>query len=65
VNKGSRINVNFVGFLERAMGIEHARSGSDRWTASNSPLINSTSPFPTVAMLPSRPFHKVSRASWP
>src|SRR5215469_6306030 len=45
--------------------LKHARSGSDRWTASNPPLISSTSPLQTVAMLPPRNFHKVSRAAGP
>jgi hypothetical protein len=31
--------------------LKHARSGSDRWTASNSPLINATSPLLAVAIL--------------
>src|SRR6266480_3308530 len=45
--------------------LKHARSGSDRWTVSNSPLINATSPLRAVAILPLSDFHKVSRAEGP
>src|SRR5882724_8385801 len=45
--------------------LEHARPGSDRWTASNSPLICSTSPLQTVAILSLSDFHKISRAEGP
>src|SRR5208282_6805163 len=43
--------------------LKHARSGSDRWTASNSPLINSTSPLLTVSIIPLSDFHELSRAA--
>jgi hypothetical protein len=45
--------------------LKHARSGSDRWTASSSPLINSTSPLLTGAIVSLSDFHKVSRAAGP
>src|SRR6267154_1897085 len=45
--------------------LKHARSGSDRWTVSKSPLINATSPLRAVAILPLSDFHKVSRAEGP
>src|ERR1700745_963356 len=45
--------------------LKHARSGSDRWTVSNSPLINAPSPLRAVAILPVSDFHKVSRAEGP
>src|ERR1700704_55226 len=38
--------------------LKHARPGSDRWTASNFPLISSTSPLQTVAILPLSGFIK-------
>src|SRR3974390_1101065 len=40
--------------------LKHARSGSDRWTVSNSPLINATSPLLTATILPLSDFHKIS-----
>src|SRR5437899_9420841 len=45
--------------------LKHARSGSDRWTVSNSPLINATSPLLTATILPLSDFHKISRAEGP
>src|SRR5882762_2460869 len=42
--------------------LKHARPGSDRWTASNFPLISSTSPLQTVAILPLSDFHRGPKA---
>ena len=47
------------------ISLKHARSGSDRWTVSNSPLINATSPLLTATILPLSDFHKISRAEGP